>query len=468
MSIKLCHLATILYSGIETLLSEYNHQGVAFPLLSQPFTPSPLDTNSVVNESTCLIIAAAHQIIATVRAPAESIQEHATGAYTATALNLCVDVHVADILQGAGAQGIHTRELGTKTNIATKHLYSTARILRYLSTRHIFQEIEPDVFANNRISSLLIKPHSLNEIDANPDIEFEGATLAGFVGHVTDECLKASVSIVPWLKDKSTQFPSPFNMSIGSSISLFEWFEAPENTRRLRRATAAMTGGGERFPATIFTNVTHCLTILGFNWKSLKEDAVVVDVGGSVGSVTYTIFQQNKHLRYVIQDLESIINKEAKQYWEEKMPQALTDGQVTLQVTNFFEFQPVQNAAVYFLRLILHDWPDEKCLAILKILRRAAGPLSKLIVFEQIMAYSCKYSGPFADVSNPIKAPAPLLANLGMGAGGFITMIDMQMLTLFNGKERTVTEFINLGSLTGWELEDVKPGLMNAMVFSAV
>lgn len=100
----LTELATILYSGIETLLSEYNHQGVAFPLLSQPFTPSPLDTNSVVNESTCLIIAAAHQIIATVRAPAESIQEHATGAYTATALNLCVDVHVADILQGAGAQ----------------------------------------------------------------------------------------------------------------------------------------------------------------------------------------------------------------------------------------------------------------------------------------------------------------------------------------------------------------------------
>lgn len=59
--------------------------------------------------------------------------------------------------------------------------------------------------------------------------------------------------------------------------------------------------------------ITHCLTILGFDWKSLKEDAVVVDVGGSVGSVTYTIFQQNKHLRYVIQDLESIINKEAKQ-----------------------------------------------------------------------------------------------------------------------------------------------------------
>ncbi|KAJ3929904.1 MAG: S-adenosyl-L-methionine-dependent methyltransferase [Lentinula lateritia] len=450
-------LVDILTSSVKTLLSQYNQQGVVFPSLNQPFVPSSLDSNPAVNESTRLIIAAAYQIIAAVRAPAESIQEYATGAYAATALNLCVEVSVANILQDAGQQGLHVRDMATKTDIATEHL---SRILRYLSTRHIFKEVEPDVFANNRISTLLVKPRSLKEIESNPDIEFEGATLAGFVGHATDECLKASVSIVPWIQDKSRQFASPFNMSINSSVSLFEWFMAPENARRLRRATAAMTGGGERFPATIFTN--------GFDWKSLKNDAVVVDVGGSVGSVTYTILQENKHLQYIIQDLEPVINKEAKQYWEEKMPQALTIGQVKLQVTNFFESQPVQNAAVYLLRLILHDWPDDKCLAILKILRNAAGPSSKLIVFEQIMTYSCDYSGPFADVSHPIKAPAPLLANLGMGAGGFLTMIDMQMLTLFNGKERTVTEFINLGNSAGWELENVKPGLMNAMVFSAV
>jgi hypothetical protein len=42
------------------------------------------------------------------------------------------------------------------------------------------------------------------------------------------------------------------------------------------------------------------------------------------------------------------------------------------------------------------------------------------------------------------------------------------MLVLLNGKERTVLEFIELGETTGWKLEDVKPGLMNAMVFSAV
>ena len=87
----------------------------------------------------------------------------------------------------------------------------------------------------------------------------------------------------------------------------------------------------------------------------------------------------------------------------------------------------MKNAAVYFMRLVLHDWPDNKCQQILKVLRDAAGPDSKLIVFDQIMTHACKYEGPFADVSNPIKAPSPLLANLGMGAGGFLTMIDMQV-----------------------------------------
>jgi hypothetical protein len=79
------------------------------------------------------------------------------------------------------------------------------------------------------------------------------------------------------------------------------------------------------------------------------------------------------------------------------------------------------------MRFILHDWPDNKCQQILKILREAAGPGSKLVVFDQIMAHACKYEGPFAEVSNPVKAPSPLLANLGMGIGGFLTMIDLQV-----------------------------------------
>ena len=79
------------------------------------------------------------------------------------------------------------------------------------------------------------------------------------------------------------------------------------------------------------------------------------------------------------------------------------------------------------VRAILHDWPWDKCRTILKVVREAAGPSSKLIVFDMMMPYACEYTGPFADVVNGEKAPYPLLANLGLGMGGFVTWIDIQV-----------------------------------------
>ena len=40
----------------------------------------------------------------------------------------------------------------------------TARVLRYLATRHVFTELSPDVYANNRISSVLTKTKPLEEL----------------------------------------------------------------------------------------------------------------------------------------------------------------------------------------------------------------------------------------------------------------------------------------------------------------
>ena len=41
------------------------------------------------------------------------------------------------------------------------------------------------------------------------------------------------------------------------------------------------------------------------------------------------------------------------------------------------------------------------------------------------------------------------------------------MLNLFDGQERTLEEFTNLGQATGWKLEGVKSGPLVAVLFSA-
>ena len=77
---------------------------------------------------------------------------------------------------------------------------------------------------------------------------------------------------------------------------------------------------------------------------------------------------------------------------------------------------------------MLHDWSDKYSLEILKQLRDAATPGTKLVVVELIMRYTCHDdTEDIADSTTstvPIKAPNPLLANWG-AVNDNIYMLDM-------------------------------------------
>lgn len=50
--------------------------------------------------------------------------------------------------------------------LATHIRFFVGRILRFLATHHYFNEVMPDVFANNRLSSVLDTGKSVAEIHA--------------------------------------------------------------------------------------------------------------------------------------------------------------------------------------------------------------------------------------------------------------------------------------------------------------
>ena len=51
------------------------------------------------------------------------------------------------------------------SSLLTIHL--AARLMRYLATHHVYKEIEPDVFTNTRISSMLDTGKSVAELFAS-------------------------------------------------------------------------------------------------------------------------------------------------------------------------------------------------------------------------------------------------------------------------------------------------------------
>jgi hypothetical protein len=50
--------------------------------------------------------------------------------------------------------------------IVDYQIYGPGRVLRYVTTNHIFREISPDVFANNRVSSVLDTGKSMAGVKA--------------------------------------------------------------------------------------------------------------------------------------------------------------------------------------------------------------------------------------------------------------------------------------------------------------
>jgi hypothetical protein len=76
---------------------------------------------------------------------------------------------------------------------------------------------------------------------------------------------------------------------------------------------------------------------------------------------------------------------------------------------------------------IIHDWPDKEAIAILQSIRRAAAPQARLLLIEAIVP-----NDPGPDWSK---------------------MLDIHMLTLLGGKQRTLSEYRMLLDQSGFSFQ---------------
>lgn len=62
------------------------------------------------------------------------------------------------------------------------------------------------------------------------------------------------------------------------------------------------------------------------------------------------------------------------------------DGRIEAQAHDFFTPQPIKGARAYYMRSVLHDWPDHKCLEILAQLKAVMTPgYSKILLNEYVL-----------------------------------------------------------------------------------
>ncbi|KAI0795363.1 S-adenosyl-L-methionine-dependent methyltransferase [Irpex lacteus] len=449
---ELRELVKLINTSFRDMEKAVEAQGTDLPALNGSFS---WEAEGVINDpevekASSVITAAASQLAAAVRSPMLSLFAVANQYFLSASLGVALKAHVPEILREAGPQGAHVKDIAAPSGINPDKL---GRILRLLATNHIFQEIAPDVFTNNRISGSMDSGKSVKDIIADPDSKYDGtlspaamlelSTVDGTVSF--GDISKALFD--PKYANSGKPNETAFNIATGSDLSFFEWLSQPENAVRNKKWATAMNGF-DKFTA-------QDVILKGFDWKALPKGSVVVDFAGGVGGQTLILAKEFDHLNFVVQDRAPLIENEATKFWNEKFPEAISSGRVKLQGHDIFSPQPVRNAAVFLVRAITHDWSDEYCVKFLTQLRAAATPSTQLVVVDNVISYACLDSQETLNIPGVKEvrptAPKPLLPNFGT-ASAMTYLLDVSLMTGLNGKERTAAQFAEIYKQSGWKL----------------
>lgn len=135
---------------------------------------------------------------------------------------------------------------------------------------------------------------------------------------------------------------------------------------------------------------------------------LLVDIGGNHGLDTARLLAKHPDLPddagLVVQDLPEVTKTHSA---NEQL-----DRRITRMAHDFFSPQPLEGARAYFFHAVSHDWPDDECKKIFESVRGAMRKgYSKLLIYEMVL-------------------PA-------RGATRFATTMDLQMMNVLSGLERT-------------------------------
>ena len=162
----------------------------------------------------------------------------------------------------------------------------------------------------------------------------------------------------------------------------------------------------------------------------------VVDVGGSTGNMLVHVLGRHSGPRGVLFDLPVTVADAPAFLKQHEM-----EERIIIEAGSFFESVPGGGNA-YILSHVIHDWSEEQCLTILGNCRKVMKPESKLLIVEFVLPSD--------------NSPHP---------GKFL---DMVMLTVAGGEERTAEEYSALLAKVGLRMTRVIPTASAASIVEAV
>ena len=167
-----------------------------------------------------------------------------------------------------------------------------------------------------------------------------------------------------------------------------------------------------------------------------SEFGTIIDVGGATGNLLSAILGRHPKPRGILFDLPHVVADASEVIGARGLV-----NRIKIESGSFFEIVP-SGGDVYLLSHVIHDWSEAQCLTILGNCRRAMNRNSRLLVIEMVL--------PTGD--------APHLGKI----------LDIVMLAIPGGQERTEPEYRELLDKAGFQLMRVVPTESAVSVVEAV
>jgi DNA-binding transcriptional ArsR family regulator len=316
-------------------------------------------------------------------APAAMIEMILAG-WTSQAITVAAQLGVADAL----ADGPLTiDELATRVDADADAL---RRLLRALISRGIFRLRRDGRYELNSLADTLRSDAPVSMASA---AQFYGSHEQRERWTLLVDSVRTGTSVVPALRGKSS----------------FDYFAEEPELAELFNQT--MTSVSEMTDATV---------VAGYDFSAYPT---IVDVGGGHGPLLATILAVAPASRGVLYDLPLVVAS---------APNLLRENDVADRVRivegSFFDSVPGGGDA-YILKNIIHDWPDDKAVQILRNVRTAAGPRATVLLVEFVIPeHNRDFPGKW---------------------------VDLEMMLNLGARERTAAEYRDLLSQAGFRMTRV-------------
>lgn len=326
--------------------------------------------------------------------PVELIMDTATALYLSSALHVAANLGLADAVAGGPMKVAQAAE------VVGANADALRRVIRLLASKGIFTYDGRSV-GNSAASELLRSdvPGSLRNFVSMLGNE-GGWVAAQHLG----ETVRTGVSPVPRHYDGGL------------------WGFYASNPNEGRTFDAAM----EERAISMIAPVLEA-----YDFSSIQT---LADIAGGRGHLLRAALRDYPEMRGIVFDLPGVVEATEAEF-------GAVEG-LRFHRGSFFD-DPLPEADGYLLMDILHDWDDHSSEKILRAIRAAAKPHSRLLVIE-------------------------FMVGEGEQLSGFPTTLDVIMMALFSGRQRSAAEVGYLAERSGFKVQRVLPAGSDLTILEAL